>query len=866
MSSASHTPHIVKKKFIRASRGGAKVVRTYAVEKIVGIKTAESGQKLYKVRWKGFSGSEDSWEPYENLTGGCESLILDYQLSQKSKNDENEGYCRPSTSRSNDTSASFTYCCKCMEFEAVRNITFVVFQEDSNEKNNRHAHWEYETVEVLTPDEWNRFGDCENRELGRLYIPDRIPTETEKLLCNLAPDVGRVTRNKLKTVMKTERSPVNETSSKTEKKQAAKQRRSRGVSSSTTKSIDDIQRSAVQERSKAIITGNTDGTPHDSLEMEHPESALALKSEVSSELLLSNFDEGELQIVAADTSVDDDIDSHIKNNTSSICKRQRRGSRRRGGCQGRGRVKQTALSLTPNQDASPSSGIEVEQACTEIADEIPNLVVDEHLDNDERNEVFVQESISEVKSRRRKSKVGRKPVRGRKKQSVMPRVEVSFSNQEMSDSGKIAEDEEQKQTNETVLVSENNASDIEGTFNKNEIKLSDDNDSDEFLHDNGDKQVLEMSAAEMLILETPELPIPLTKADIPAIDMATLRRDHQNREKPLQTFEQFRTAVLSNQLSSVRWTGRCVPSRRGFDFNQKYRGKTVAIELCERPCGPAHEIDDMLRQIVRDGARLDIPDDTRGRIPLHFAISCEFWCRVKTLLQLRSPVNTEDKDKKTPLHLALLTARTSHFEVTKTIYLLLEYGADVNEVIKRMSPHRNRYIPNLVEHQHRLSEAFDEARMKTLVDITVKRTLLPITVRAVWELESTDWTTEIGFHHETFRFPNDRYAYMILLAILDYRSARYWRVRMWGDSPFIDVRMNETEVESLTYNPKGFVYVTTLINGWNKMKIQLSPCIKKKKWVLMAQVLLVQLHKPAAYIPRPALELAPESGTDWRHE
>ncbi|VDO12386.1 unnamed protein product [Brugia timori] len=112
---------------------------------------------------------------------------------------------------------------------------------------------------------------------------------------------------------------------------------------------------------------------------------------------------------------------------------------------------------------------------------------------------------------------------------------------------------------------------------------------------------------------------------------------------------------------------------------------------------------------------MDIPDDTRGRIPLHFAISCEFWCRVKTLLHLRSPVNTEDKDKKTPLHLAILTPRAPNFEVTKTIYLLLEYGADVNEVIRKMTPLRNRYLSNLIDHQQRLSEAFDEARMKTLV-------------------------------------------------------------------------------------------------------------------------------------------------------
>lgn len=55
----------------------------------------------------------------------------------------------------------------------------------------------------------------------------------------------------------------------------------------------------------------------------------------------------------------------------------------------------------------------------------------------------------------------------------------------------------------------------------------------------------------------------------------------------------------------------------------------------------------------------------------------------------------------------------------------------------------------------------------------MKRILLPVSVRAMWEFESADWTTEIGFNHETFLFPNDRYAYMILLAVFDYRSARY---------------------------------------------------------------------------------------------
>lgn len=76
------------------------------VEKIVGIQTNEIGEKLYKVRWKGFSESEDTWEPYENLTDGCDRLIIEYEISQKSKNDENGKHLQPSTSRNRNASVS----------------------------------------------------------------------------------------------------------------------------------------------------------------------------------------------------------------------------------------------------------------------------------------------------------------------------------------------------------------------------------------------------------------------------------------------------------------------------------------------------------------------------------------------------------------------------------------------------------------------------------------------------------------------------------------------------------------------------------------------------------------------------------------
>lgn len=55
--------------------------------------------------------------------------------------------------------------------------------------------------------------------------------------------------------------------------------------------------------------------------------------------------------------------------------------------------------------------------------------------------------------------------------------------------------------------------------------------------DESEEPEVDVSALEMLSFETPELPIPLTHAEISAIEIATIRRYQQNREKPLQTFE-----------------------------------------------------------------------------------------------------------------------------------------------------------------------------------------------------------------------------------------------------------------------------------------------------------------------------------------
>lgn len=49
----------------------------FKVEKIVDSKVDKNGVSLYKTRWKGYSASDDTWEPTENVSGGAFFCCLD---------------------------------------------------------------------------------------------------------------------------------------------------------------------------------------------------------------------------------------------------------------------------------------------------------------------------------------------------------------------------------------------------------------------------------------------------------------------------------------------------------------------------------------------------------------------------------------------------------------------------------------------------------------------------------------------------------------------------------------------------------------------------------------------------------------------
>jgi len=54
----------------------------WEVEKILDSEVVGS-KTMYKIRWKGYSDDNDTWEPDSNLIGLSDSLIQDYWKLQK---------------------------------------------------------------------------------------------------------------------------------------------------------------------------------------------------------------------------------------------------------------------------------------------------------------------------------------------------------------------------------------------------------------------------------------------------------------------------------------------------------------------------------------------------------------------------------------------------------------------------------------------------------------------------------------------------------------------------------------------------------------------------------------------------------------
>jgi Chromo (CHRromatin Organisation MOdifier) domain len=57
----------------------------YEVEQVLAMKIEDS-KKMYLIKWLGYSTSQNSWEPLENLE--CVDLIKEFDMKKEPKDDD----------------------------------------------------------------------------------------------------------------------------------------------------------------------------------------------------------------------------------------------------------------------------------------------------------------------------------------------------------------------------------------------------------------------------------------------------------------------------------------------------------------------------------------------------------------------------------------------------------------------------------------------------------------------------------------------------------------------------------------------------------------------------------------------------------
>lgn len=1016
---------------------------TYEVEDIVDERIGKDGREEFRVRWRTYTEEDDTWEPLENLDGFCTPMIEAMRLKRKQKSEtanphfvcdvkeEISESVQEKETRSifdeESQGGSKSYSSSQVKTEPSPEGHGGRFRRrgggprllkdiEKRPNNSRKSHWEHRTLEVLTPEAWNKYGDLEKREISNLYIPDRIPTETEKLLCEFHPEVGRVTRNQLKAMRATQ--------VKVETQETKKENRNKKTISKKGKNKDDSVTDALStgnsEESgfftstfttpKTEADANSSTLPsviqEDSSVVKLPLSSV--KIEASDEAVLSAFDRIREASMAhestSSTSLDGSRkrnrgrpkgtmrhsnvpnDSHTNENNatesgtespsvSSTTLRSKpatrgRGRGRRGGNATRKRTITDDEDVTINnteqldglshrnvlndgkgeskvrnhgtprkrgrkkasltQEGSDNDGgkdqihsAEFDESDRSSIEELPGLgmfpekkaCVSAEADDIKETKSTSSESAGgfEVEEAENQTTLNRHLMRRRgmarrgKFMSQNPQNIVisstEFTGEKICKSSrrmrkKCSSKNNKKQGHlirkrksaisrsspreDSLLdVSKSSSADTE-VGNRSTASIM--NSVDELMEANSDRADVSsnngISLSSMaspnalneqhwghpLMAEYSDFPMPKAPKDI-TLDELMKRFAFLEREEvlpPAQTISELRAAVLQGNISLAKGSLRHSMWRNSaLHLDEKRFGKNLVMEICEKNCDESHMLDDMLRFLVYAGARLDTVDDVRGRTPLHIAAANELWCRIRVLLSLRSPVNMKDNDGKTPLQI-VMSSRASSFHVVRAIYLLLEYGADVNEVIERQQ--KNRFIPRLIEYREKLTKHFEEARQKVLIDMTVKRAITPVIVRSVWECYGKNRIIQYDFKHESSYLPNVRYMYVIVLALFDYRGPRMWKIRMWGNSPFGKVLLNRKGARILQSEENGFVYAAQLYNGFNQLQLQVKEEATWKKQLVLTQVLLVQVHKPTLIIPPPPLEVAPESGTDWRKD
>uniref|UniRef100_A0A915NT21 ANK_REP_REGION domain-containing protein n=1 Tax=Meloidogyne floridensis TaxID=298350 RepID=A0A915NT21_9BILA len=296
------------------------------------------------------------------------------------------------------------------------------------------------------------------------------------------------------------------------------------------------------------------------------------------------------------------------------------------------------------------------------------------------------------------------------------------------------------------------------------------------------------------------------------------------------------------------------------------------IWLCEIRCGVSHTQCELITLLVKNGARLDMAEHSNGQIPLHIAIANRRICHVKTLLSLRTPLNSPDRSGKTPAMQALECSSDYDF-----LKLLLSFGASFTQLSDKVYKDKEKYKKQLriiSEHESRIRRAFNSAR----TNVTMEMTLRNVSQVFVSPLHEGEMIQNFTLNTQP-QLPDTNHAYVLFVAVAEFQCddtdvivffnlkgfmemleravnplivdglkelCCTVNARMWGRSPVISAIMNDKECVQLK-SGNNFAFLCVPCRDRNVIRMKFDPAlIDFSDLMVLVQMVLVQMHNRPA--------------------
>ncbi|KAI1728702.1 M-phase phosphoprotein 8-like isoform X1 [Ditylenchus destructor] len=304
---------------------------------------------------------------------------------------------------------------------------------------------------------------------------------------------------------------------------------------------------------------------------------------------------------------------------------------------------------------------------------------------------------------------------------------------------------------------------------------------------------------------------------------------------PIQLSQQeFEEAVMDGKVDKVR-AALAAKDKDNINLDSTDgSGLTLLHKLCEVKCNATHTQCELIEVMVTNGARMDAIETSSGQIPLHAAIANRRICHVKKLLALRSPVNTPDYSDQPPIVTAF------NCSDAEFINALLNAGATFQPAFRNKPSTNKHLLKKVISHQARLQSAFDKARNTITSNMTAKP-ISPIFVNPLYESRNI----EHSFRMDEATLPGPNCAFMVFTCLCDFSTDRF-ESRMWSWSPVVRISINNRDCKLLQESSK-FVFLAQLRNGFNMLNIELNPSqCDYSDLKLLTQVFFVQLHRNGA--------------------